>query len=109
MKLLRNLVYVYFVLAILAGFNLSAVDSDDIIVLKGALVYTAAESPINNATILIENGRISAVGQNVTTPLGAKVIDVSNKIITPGFIDVPCSRPTGNPLASPPLRCRLSS
>jgi imidazolonepropionase-like amidohydrolase len=42
---------------------------------------------VTNATILIENGRLVAVGQNVTIPAGAKIIDVTGKEIIPGLID----------------------
>ena len=44
---------------------------------------------IENGTILIENNRIKAIGnsESFTIPKGAKIIDVTGKTITPGFID----------------------
>ena len=42
---------------------------------------------INNAFILIEGERITAVGANVTVPAGAEVIDLKNMIVLPGLID----------------------
>jgi imidazolonepropionase-like amidohydrolase len=45
---------------------------------------------IENATILIENNRITAVGpsSSVTVPAGARRVDVKGKTIMPGVIDV---------------------
>ena len=40
-----------------------------------------------NATVVITNGKISAVGANVPIPAGAQRIDATGKIVTPGFLD----------------------
>lgn len=46
---------------------------------------------IEGATILIEEGRIVAVGTDLTTPFeGARVIDAAGRYAAPGFIDVHC-------------------
>jgi cytosine/adenosine deaminase-related metal-dependent hydrolase len=42
---------------------------------------------IVKADILIENDRISKISPNISTPQGAEVIDCTDKIISPGFID----------------------
>src|SRR5258706_7790044 len=42
---------------------------------------------INNAFILIEGDRITAVGPNVTVPAGVEVIDLKDKTLLPGLID----------------------
>jgi imidazolonepropionase-like amidohydrolase len=42
---------------------------------------------INNAVILIENERITAVGPNVSVPAGAEVIDLKTMTVLPGLID----------------------
>ncbi|HEX2456155.1 MAG TPA: amidohydrolase family protein [Vicinamibacterales bacterium] len=46
-------------------------------------------SPMSNATVLIKDKRIAAVGPraSVTVPPGANVIDGTGKFVTPGFID----------------------
>lgn len=41
----------------------------------------------NNAIILIEGDRITAVGPNVSVPAGAEVIDLKNMTVLPGLID----------------------
>jgi Tol biopolymer transport system component len=59
------------------------------ILLKNARILTMKGSEvIENGDILIENNRIKAVGNTGTLDAGnAKVIDVSGKTITPGFVD----------------------
>ena len=59
------------------------------ILLKNARIVTMNGSEvIENGDILIENNRIKAVGKTGTFDAGsAKVVDVSGKTITPGFID----------------------
>lgn len=40
---------------------------------------------INSGTVLIRNGKIVAVGANVSVPSGADVIDAKGQIVTPGL------------------------
>ncbi len=54
--------------------------------ITGATVHTVGpEGTLENATIVIENGRIAEVGTGIQVPAGAEVIDASGKIITPGL------------------------
>ncbi|MBL8151866.1 MAG: amidohydrolase family protein [Blastocatellia bacterium] len=55
--------------------------------IKGAKVYTLAGSPIDNATVVIKNGKIEAVGNSVSVPTGAKVIDARGLEVYPGLFD----------------------
>ncbi len=51
-----------------------------------ATIHTVGpEGTLENATVLIHDGRIAAVGTNVQVPAGADVIDASAKIVTPGL------------------------
>lgn len=54
---------------------------------RGATVHTAVGPPIPNATVLIQGGKVTAVGANVDIPAGARVVDVTGKEIIPGMID----------------------
>jgi len=58
------------------------------IALVGATVYTGEGPPLRDATIVIDGTRVHAVGAKVRVPEGAKVIDLSGKIVTPGFVAV---------------------
>lgn len=55
--------------------------------IKGAKIYTLAGPPIENATLVIQNGRIAAVGADVDLPKGAQVIDGSGLDVYPGMFD----------------------
>ena len=55
--------------------------------LRGARVLTAVGPPIEDGTVLVEDGKISAVGPTVRIPSGVHVIDVAGKTVIPGLID----------------------
>ena len=57
--------------------------------LTGATVHTVSGANITNGTVLIADGRISAVGTSsqVQVPAGANVVDLSGKHLYPGMID----------------------
>jgi imidazolonepropionase-like amidohydrolase len=57
------------------------------IAIVGGDVYTADGTPIRGGTVLIQNGRITAVGANVAIPAGARRIDATGKWVTPGLIE----------------------
>jgi imidazolonepropionase-like amidohydrolase len=57
------------------------------IAITGGTVYPISGPKLENATVLIRDGRIAAVGANVAVPAGATRIDASGKWVTPGFID----------------------
>jgi imidazolonepropionase-like amidohydrolase len=42
---------------------------------------------VNDAVILIENGRIAEAGQGLRVPAGVEVLDLGNMILLPGLID----------------------
>jgi imidazolonepropionase-like amidohydrolase len=57
------------------------------VLFKNATVWTnEQEGILKNADILIENGKIKAVGKNITAP-NAKVIDATGKHISAGIVD----------------------
>ncbi|MGH7529629.1 MAG: amidohydrolase family protein [Gemmatimonadales bacterium] len=60
-----------------------------VIVRAGTLIDGTGAAPVANAVIVIENGRITAVGPaaNVRVPTGAAAVDLSGWTVLPGFID----------------------
>jgi imidazolonepropionase-like amidohydrolase len=54
--------------------------------ITGARVFPVSSAPIDNATVLIADGKIVAVGAAVTIPADARRIDARGKWVTPGFI-----------------------
>lgn len=59
------------------------------ILLKDATIFSMAGPVLEDSDLLIEKGKIAAVGKSIDGE-GAKSIDLSGKFITPGFIDAHC-------------------
>src|SRR5437870_9981602 len=57
------------------------------IAITGGTVYPVSGPKLANASVLIRDGRIVAVGTNVPIPPDATRIDAAGKWITPGLID----------------------
>jgi imidazolonepropionase-like amidohydrolase len=56
------------------------------IAITGGTVYPVSGPKIERGTVLIRDGRIVAVGANVTVPGDAQRVDATGKWVTPGFI-----------------------
>jgi len=72
-------------LAILTLLSSSLMAQD--VALKGGTVLTITGQTIENGTVVIQKGKVTAVGQNVAIPSGMTVIDVSGKFVMPGLVD----------------------
>ena len=57
------------------------------IAITGGTVYPVSGPKLEHATVLIRDGKIAAIGTNVTVPADATRIDATGKWVTPGFID----------------------
>jgi imidazolonepropionase-like amidohydrolase len=57
------------------------------IAITGGKVYPVSSAPIENGTVLIRDGKVVAVGANVTIPADAQRINASGKWVTPGLIN----------------------
>ena len=57
------------------------------VAIQGGEVHTLNGDPIANATVVIEDGRITAVGVNVPVPAGAEIIDATGLQVFPGLFD----------------------
>jgi imidazolonepropionase-like amidohydrolase len=59
-----------------------------IVAIVGAKAYLLPGGPpIENATIIIANGRIEAAVAGIAAPPGARIIDAHGKIVTPGLMN----------------------
>jgi imidazolonepropionase-like amidohydrolase len=56
--------------------------------IRGATVLTGTGSRLDAADVLIVDGRIKAVGANLSAPDGAQVIEAKGRWVTPGIIDI---------------------
>lgn len=57
------------------------------VALTDAAIFPISSEPIEKGTILIENGKIKAVGEQIPLPAGTKTISLEGKSIYPGFIE----------------------
>lgn len=57
------------------------------VAITGATVHPVSSAPIENATVLVRDGRIVAVGNDIAIPDGAERLDASGTVVTPGLID----------------------
>ncbi|MBU6155357.1 MAG: amidohydrolase [Alphaproteobacteria bacterium] len=53
----------------------------------GATAFTGNGKRIDNATLLVKDGKIESIAAGVAAPAGYKVVDVRGRFITPGIID----------------------
>src|SRR6516162_256088 len=64
-------------------------DPSDTVAFVGARILTAAGAPIENAVLIVDKGKIMAVGsaQDTDLPKGAKIRNVKGLTIIPGLVD----------------------
>ena len=73
--------------ALLLASAIATVAGAQTVAITGGKVYPVSGPVIENGTVVITNGKISAVGANVPIPAGAQRIDATGKIVTPGFVN----------------------
>jgi imidazolonepropionase-like amidohydrolase len=57
------------------------------IAINAGTILPVSDAPMENGTILIKDGKIAAIGQNIAMSSDARVIDASDKFVIPGMID----------------------
>lgn len=58
-----------------------------IVAIRNATLVTVSRGLIRNGTIVLQNGKIAALGTNVQIPTGAEIVDGTGKFVSPGIID----------------------
>jgi len=56
-------------------------------VIRNATIMTAAGPTLRGASIVLRDGKVAAIGNNVDVPADAAVVDGTGKFVTPGIID----------------------
>ncbi len=54
----------------------------------GGDIHTVSGGVIRGGTVLVSEGKILEVGQNVVVPEGARVLDAYGRVVTPGFVAI---------------------
>jgi len=55
--------------------------------IKGGKIITLAGDDIEGGTIVIRDGKITAIGKDLEIPVDARVIDAAGKVVMPGFVE----------------------
>lgn len=79
-----------FILIALLGLGLSHAQAQTpkgSVLIKNATVLTVTKGTLPNADVLVQDGIIKQVGQNLSAPSGVQTIDASGKYLMPGIID----------------------
>src|SRR5205809_1314107 len=81
-------IFLRLVLIILFSFAVSARAADQTIVLKGARLFDGkSKALVQNGVVIVQGDKIVNVGSNLSVPDGARVIDLGDATLSPGFMD----------------------
>jgi imidazolonepropionase-like amidohydrolase len=75
------------VLIIAACVKVQAQIEKGSILIKNGTVLTVTKGTMENADVLVTNGKIAQIGKNIAAPAGTKVIDATGMHVMPGIID----------------------
>lgn len=75
----------YFIAALLCGIS-SPVLAQTVAITGGKLVIGDGSDPIEGGTVLVQDGKVIAVGRDVVVPAGVRKVDASGKWVTPGLV-----------------------
>lgn len=85
---MTKLSYYFSVLMLLVLSSTQLAAQSNPLVFKGAKIIPISGDPIENGVLVVQNGKILAVGDaNTRTPRNATVVDVSGKVLMPGLVD----------------------
>jgi len=87
---MRNIRHYILLCILLCGFSIGAA-AEEIIAIKADRIDTVTSGVIENGIIVIADGKIKAIGNEIEIPEAAEVIDVPDKTIFPGLVN-PSSR-----------------
>ncbi len=81
---------VSYIIAALLGIGLQAATAQTpkgSVLLKNATVITVTEGTLENSDVLVRDGIIREVGQDLSAPSGVETVDATGKFLMPGIID----------------------
>lgn len=78
-------------LTLAAALSTAVVLPAQTVAVVGARVYPVSSAPIDNATVIVRDGRVVAVGAQLSIPAGATRIEAAGKWITPGIFNATTS------------------
>ncbi|WP_339877744.1 MULTISPECIES: amidohydrolase family protein [Pseudidiomarina] len=85
-KLLTAVVAASLSAAVVANDMVPGKAQEQPILLQGGTLHTVTNGVMQDTDLLFENGKITAIGANLSVPENARVIDVSGKQVYPGLV-----------------------
>ena len=61
--------------------------ADKVIAIVGAQVYTGDGAPLDDAVVIVQDGKIKAVGKGLSIPAGAETVQAKGMVVTPGLVE----------------------
>jgi imidazolonepropionase-like amidohydrolase len=80
---MKKCLFVLLVALVMGAIPVAAQD----LALKGGTVLTISHGVIENGTVVVQKGKITACGHDIPIPPGVEVIDVNGMYVMPGIID----------------------
>lgn len=68
------------------GASLATANNTDVLI-RNATVHTVTvenPQPLKNTDVLVQSGRITAIGSNLPAPAGVRIVDAGGRAVTPG-------------------------
>ena len=70
------------------AYGFTELPKQEDVLFKNATVWTSEkEGKLLNTDVLVQKGKITKIGKNLTAPAGVRIIDATGKHLTPGIID----------------------
>ena len=67
-----------------------AADKGRTLAIRAGKVMTITGGTFENGVVIVQDGKIDAVGVGLDVPDGARTIDANDRVVVPGFIDAHC-------------------
>lgn len=86
---IRKKFYVTAIFVLISSLLVPGIRAEEtsVVAVKAGTIYPVSSAPIQDGIILIRDGKIEAVGKDLTIPEKAVVIEATNKVVIPGLID----------------------
>lgn len=76
-----------FVVVLMTSLPVAAATKSSALAIKARTIIPVTAPPIENGIVLIRDGKIEAVGKDITIPADANIVEAADKVVIPGLID----------------------
>lgn len=87
MNLFKRITGTFLFVLIAASVSTHAQTKTGDVLIKNGTVITITNGTLENTDVLVRNGKIDRIGQNLRTPRGVEEVDATGMFVMPGIID----------------------